>query len=379
MAKILVIGAGLAGAAYAREFADSGHEVRVIDRRDHVAGNCYDFLSPAGVRLHRYGPHLFHTSNMRVVEWLSRFTEWEPYEHRVVARLADGALVPLPINVCTVNGVYGTDIGSAEAVQALLDREAVRREPIVSAEDHLYATIGPRLTEMFFAPYTEKMWNLRLSDLDPAVVRRVQVRIDTDDRYFPGDSFQAMPRAGYTAMFQEILRSPRIEVALETAFTPEMEADYDLCLNSMPIDEYFGYRFGELPYRSIRFHHSDHPVSEAPSHVTINYTDRGPHTRETWWHNIPGHRGDAMRSAVRTVEEPCDYRDNNYERYYPVKTLDGRYDDVYRQYQALAADRSSLRFIGRCGTYQYLDMHQVLNQSLIGAEKLLEKGRPVVP
>jgi len=378
MAKILVIGAGMAGASYAREFADAGHAVRLIDRRDHVAGNCYDSVSSAGVRIHRYGPHLFHTSNMRVVEWLSRFTEWEPYEHRVVARLADGTLVPLPINVRTVNGVYGTRIESAEAVQVLLDREVVRREPITSAEDHLYATIGPRLTEMFFAPYTEKMWQLRLSDLDPAVVRRVQVRIDTDDRYFPGDTFQAMPRSGYTAMFEEILRSPRIDVALETAFTPEMEADYDLCLNSMPIDEYFGYRFGELPYRSIRFHHSDHALADAPPHVTINYTDRGPYTRETWWHNIPANGAGASR-AVRTIEEPCDYRDNGHERYYPVKTLDGRYDAVYRQYQALAERRPKLRFIGRCGTYQYLDMHQVLNQSLIGADKLLEASRVTSP
>ncbi len=369
--KVLIVGAGMAGACYARELADAGHDVSVIDRRDHIAGNCFDFTSATGVRVHRYGPHLFHTSNMRVVEWLSRFTEWEPYEHRVVARLGDGRHVPLPINVQTVSGVYGINVTDAEAVRELLEREVVQRDPVSSAEDHLYATIGPRLTDMFFAPYTEKMWNLRLSDLDPAVVRRVQVRIDTDDRYFPTDTFQAMPRAGYTAMFNEILRSPRISVSLSTPFKHEMEADYDICFNSMPIDEYFENCYGELPYRSIRFHHSVHAFSGAPKHVTINYTHREPFTRETWWHNIPCHRLDGGQDVVRTVEEPCDYRDNNLERYYPVKTLDGRYDKIYKKYQDLAAGFAKVNFIGRCGTYQYLDMHQVLNQSLIGVSKVI--------
>lgn len=372
MEKILIVGAGFAGAVHARELADAGFHVEVIDRRDHIAGNCYDYLHPTGVRVHRYGPHLFHTSNMRVVDWLSRFTRWLPYEHKVVVRLPDGRLTPMPVNLDTINAVFGTDLGTPEEAAALLASRRVVRDPVVSAEDRLFATIGPELTDLFFRPYTRKMWQMELCDMDAAVVRRLQIRTDRDARYFPGDSFQAMPAHGYTALFEKIFASERITLRLGTPFAKGMEHDYAACFNSMPIDEFFDFDLGELPYRSIRFHLSEEERTTAPHHVTINYTDAGPYTRETWWHNIVGHDQGGGPKVLKLVEEPCDYRENGRERYYPVKTSDGRHELVYARYAARKVEGCEMHFIGRCGTYQYLDMHQVINQSLINVHKWLE-------
>ena len=377
MSRILVVGAGFAGAVYARELAEAGFEVDVIDKRPHIAGNCFDYVHPCGIRVHKYGPHLFHTSNQRVVDWLSRFTDWLPYEHRVVARLPDQRLVPLPVNLDTVNAVFGTDLTSPDQVAALLASKSVPREPVVSAEDHLYSHIGPELTNLFFRPYTLKMWAMDLTETDAAVVRRLQIRTDRDNRYFPGDTFQAMPADGFTRVFERILDHDRIGVRLGETFDAATTASrYDACFNSMPIDEYYGCDLGELPYRSIRFHLDEVAAKDAMPHAVVNYTDDGPTTRETWWHMIAGHDVSSGATKLRTIEEPCDYRDNGMERYYPVKTRDGRYDALYRRYSERAAGDTHMFFIGRCGTYQYLDMHQVINQSLLNVGRWLRAEAP---
>jgi UDP-galactopyranose mutase len=375
MGKILIVGAGFAGAVYARELAEAGFEVDVIDKRDHIGGNCYDYTHACGVRVHRYGPHLFHTSNMRVVDWVSRFTDWLPYEHRVVAQLPDNRFAPMPVNLNTVNAVFNTDLKCSEEVTTFLASRAIVRDPVISAEDHLFATIGPELTNLFFRPYTQKMWAMDLSETDAAVVRRLQIRTDHETRYFPNDTFQAMPIDGYTALFRNIFSHDRIAVRLHENFRRGMEFTYDACFNSMPIDEYFDFEYGELPYRSLRFYLCQQVRTRAPSYATINYTHSGPQTRETWWHNIAGHDQTKGPIVLKTIEEPCDYKENNLERFYPVKTSDGRYDRVYKRYAAKKVDGFDMNFIGRCGTYQYLDMHQVINQSLFTVHKWLEGHR----
>ena len=374
MDEILIVGAGMAGAVHARRLAEAGFDVHVIDQRDHIAGNCFDEVdAETGVRLHRYGPHLFHTSNMRAVEWLSRFTDWIPYEHRVVARLESGRLVPMPINADTIAAVYDRPIDSPAEAEAFLATLARHRQTVTSAEDHLLGLVGPQLTELFFGRYTRKMWGKGLADMDAAVVRRLKIRTDREDRYFPGDCFQALPVNGYAAMFRSMLDHPRIRVSLSTPFRHEMLDDCLHCFNAMPIDVFFDSRHGALPYRSIRFHTTRHTADTAPGHATVNYTDDGPYTRETWWHELPAHAGHG-RHVLRTVEEPCDYRDNGMERYYPIKASDGRYDSLYQRYCAEAAAIPNLTFIGRCGTYQYLDMHQVVNQALMGTETWLSRA-----
>jgi UDP-galactopyranose mutase len=275
----------------------------------------------------------------------------------------------LPVNRRTINEVFSVDLIDEAAVRAFL---ATQAEPISaprSAADHLHSQIGRRLTELFFRPYTRKMWALDLEDLDASVVKRIPLQFDDEDRYFPNDRHQLLPKNGYTALVKAMLDHPSIRVGLGVDFDHSMLKGYRHCFNSMAIDEYFNNALGPLPYRSIRFHHFDVPADYAKGSVaTINYTDAGPLTRETDWSRLPGHIEVASSMRTITREEPCDYQENDFERYYPVKTNDGRYDRVYDQYKLLAeAEADKLTFIGRCGTYQYLDMHQVINQSMVGA------------
>lgn len=372
--NILVVGAGFAGACYARTLAEAGFSVRVIDQRNHIGGNAYDFVDDNGIRRHQYGPHLFHTSNKRVVEWLSRFGTWVPYEHRVRARLQSGQDVPLPVNLETINTVFSKNFTTEDEIKAFLASVSEDIKEPANAAEHLYSTIGKTLTDLFFRPYTKKMWAMDLEEMDPAVVKRIPLRYDLEDRYFPNDEFQLMPENGYTAIFQDIFNHSNISVELETGFTSDMEGEYDYIFNSMPIDQYFEFKHGELPYRSIRFHHRTSQDKVDYGWATTNFTDTGPLTRETYWHLLPNHLVEDRGIYTFTAEEPCDYKDNNLERYYPVKTADGRYDKVYAQYKALADAHPRMRFIGRCGTYQYLDMHQVINQSLMGAEAWLAEN-----
>lgn len=367
----LVVGAGFAGAVYARHIAEAGHAVEVIDRRGHIGGNAYDAVDDNGIRVHRYGPHLFHTNNAAVVQWLSRFGAWTPYQHRVRARLPDGRLTPLPVNRDTINDVFGVRLTTADEVEAFLRRVATPIAAPRNAAEHLRGRIGDTLTDLFFRPYTRKMWGLELEDMAASVVQRLPIRLDADDRYFPGDQFQMLPQDGYTAIFRSILDHPRIRVSLGTPYVAGMERGFRHCFNSMPIDEFFDGRLGELPYRSIRFHAQTRPPGPATPWTVTNYTDDSPCTRETDWRQLPGHHVADRQVATVTVEEPCDYRDNHLERYYPVRTADNRHGALYRQYAALAASLDNVTFIGRCGTYQYLDMDQVINQSMLGVSRFL--------
>lgn len=367
--SVLIVGAGFAGAVYARTLADDGHTVAVIDRRPHLGGNAYDEVDGNGIRVHRYGPHLFHTSANTVIAWVRRFADWLPYRHRVRAQLPDGRCVPLPINLDTLAAVFGQPLSGAADATALLARLAVPIAEPRNAGEYLRSRIGDTLTDLFFRPYTRKMWGLELEQLDASVVRRIPLRVDRDDAYFPGDRFQALPAGGYTQMFERIFDHPRIAVHLGTAYTHGLERDYAHCFNSMAIDEWFDYRYGELPYRSIRFEHHTAPVDPSRDWSVTNFTDDGRHTRETAWHLLPGHRVHAAGRATLTREEPCDYRDNHRERYYPVKTADGAPLAAYRRYRDAARGLTNMTFIGRCGTYQYLDMDQVVSQSLARARR----------
>lgn len=368
---ILVVGAGFAGAVHARVLAEAGYSVHVIDQRDHIGGNAADSVDANGVRVHRYGPHLFHTNATPVFEFLCRFGEWTPYRHRVRAILPDGRFVPLPVNLDTINLVFGEKLITEADAAAFLSRVSVPIADPANAGEFLRSRIGDVLTDLFFRPYTRKMWALDLEQMDASVVRRLPIRFNRDDRYFPDDRYEALPANGYTALFGAMFDHPNISVALSTAFTPGMERDYRYCFNSMAIDEFFSCSLGELPYRSLRFHHRTVTAWDAEPISVRNYTDTGPLTREAWWHCLPGHLHRETGRRTVTTEEPCDYRDNGNERYYPVKTADGRYQALYQSYRAMAEELPNMAFIGRCGTYQYLDMDQVVNQSLASARRWL--------
>ncbi|HQT47594.1 MAG TPA: UDP-galactopyranose mutase, partial [Acidocella sp.] len=229
--KILVVGAGFSGAVHARVLAQAGHRVRVIDQRGHIAGNAYDHVDANGIRVHAYGPHLFHSKNQKVIDWISQFGAFVPYVHKVRARLPSGVAVPLPINLDTVNAVFGTAYESAEQVRAHLASVSLPIAEPGNAAEHLYANIGRELTDLFFRPYTKKMWGLALEEMSAAVVKRIPLRFDRVDTYFADDEVQMMPRDGYTALVAAILDHPMIKVALGVAFEKAILRDYDFCFN----------------------------------------------------------------------------------------------------------------------------------------------------
>jgi UDP-galactopyranose mutase len=334
MKSILIVGAGFSGAVIARELAEAGHRVTIIDQRNHIGGNAYDY-DHEGIRIHKYGPHLFHTNNKEVVDWLSQFTEWVDYKHKVKAQLADGTYVTLPVNKET--------------------KEIVGEENIL---------------DTFFRPYTLKMWGKTLDELDPSIINRIPTRDDDNELYFPNDEYQMMPKDGYTKLFENIFKHKYIKVFTGTKFSTSMEKKYDHIFNSMPIDEYFKYKHGELPYRSIKFHHKTVPMARVLPTATVNFTHDGPYTRVTEWKNIPNHGKDPKQTII-TYEEPCDYKDNNYERYYPVKDVDGVNRETYKKYKEMV-DTDRMTFIGRCGMYVYVDMHQAISSALATAKRFLK-------
>ena len=331
--NILVVGAGLYGATVARQLAEAGHIVDVIDKRAHIAGNAYDYENEYGIRVHKYGPHLFHTNNKAVFDWLSQFTEWVEYKHKVKAQLDDGRYVTLPVN-----------------------RET---KQIVGEENVL---------DIFYLPYTKKMWGVELDELNPEVIKRVPIRDDDNEYYFPDDEYQFIPVNGYTQMVHNILSHLNITVKLSTSYDKGMNEHYDHVFNSMPIDEYFDFKHGELPYRSIKFHTVHLPVPRALPAGTVNFTHDAPTTRVTEWKNIACH-GVNKYITTLTFEEPCDYKDNNMERYYPVKDRDGNNRALYEKYKNETPE--NMTFIGRCGLYAYLDMHQAVNSALATARNFL--------
>ena len=285
----MVVGAGFAGAVLAERLAaDSGQRVLVVDRRPHIGGNAYDEHDAAGVLIHRYGPHIFHTNSTEVFEYLSRFTKWRPYEHRVLAEVR-GALVPIPINRTTINALYGLTLATDEQVAAFLASRAEPVEVVRTSEDVVVSAVGRELYETFFRGYTRKQWGLDPSDLDKAVTARVPTRTNTDDRYF-ADRFQAMPAEGYTKMFAAMLDHPNIEVELGVEYRDVIDRiDCDHIVFTGPIDEFFDFRFGKLPYRSLRFRHETRDVAQFQPVAVVNYPDEAvPQTRITEYKHLTG-------------------------------------------------------------------------------------------
>jgi len=356
---VLVVGAGFAGSVLAERFAaGSDKRVLVIDRRPHVAGNAYDHLDAAGILVHQYGPHIFHTNSDEVFAYLSRFTKWRPYEHRVLARVRD-KLVPMPINRTTLNALYGLDLQDEAAAAAFL---AARAEPrdIETSEDVVVAAIGRELYETFFRGYSRKQWGLDPSELDKSVTSRVPTRTNTDDRYFL-DKHQAMPLYGFTAMFDAMLDHPNITVETGVDFK-DVGVRAAHTVFTGPVDEYFDRRFGALPYRSLRFQHETLDRESLQPVAVVNYPDEAtPYTRITEYKHLTGQRN--ARTSI-TYEYPQAEGDP----YYPIPREDNQ--ALYRRYRALADALPDVSFVGRLATYKYYNMDQVVAQALATYRRL---------
>lgn len=361
MANILVAGAGLAGCTTARELADAGHRVHIIDRRYHIAGNAYDELDEQGILVHRYGPHIFHTNSERVWDFLSRFTEWRPYEHRVRG-VVEGKLYPFPINRDTLNQLYNLDLDEAGA-GAFFEQVREPRAVVRTSEDVVLNSVGRDLYEKFFLNYTRKQWGMEPSELKAGVAARIPVRTNTDDRYFT-DRFQAMPLHGYTKMFERMLDHPNITVELGVDF-PDLrhQEKWEHIVYTGPVDAYFDYCYGRLPYRSLRFEHEHLADTDQFQPVgTVNYPNDHAYTRITEFKHLTGQQ----HTGTSIVRE---YPQADGDPYYPVPS--DASEALYKRYAALADAEKGVTFVGRLAQYRYYNMDQVVAAALTAAKRLL--------
>lgn len=360
MFDYLIVGAGFAGSVLAERLAtQQNKKILIVDKRAHIAGNAYDHYNDAGILVHRYGPHIFHTNSKDIFNYLSRFTQWRQYQHRVLANV-DGQMLPIPINLDTVNKLYGLNLTSFQ-VEDFFASVAEKKECIRTSEDVVVNKVGRELYEKFFQGYTRKQWGLDPSELDAAVTARVPTRTNRDDRYFT-DNYQAMPLHGFTRMFENLLDHPNISILLNTdyhdvqSFIPYKEMIY-----SGPVDEFFDLRFGKLPYRSIEFKHETHDIEQYQVAPVVNYPNDYLYTRITEFKYLTGQE----HKQTSIVYE---FPQADGDPYYPIPRPENAH--LYKQYQALADATEGVHFVGRLATYRYYNMDQVVGQALSVYKKI---------
>src|SRR5687768_3583815 len=353
MFDYLIVGAGFAGSVLAERLAaGSDKKVLLCDRRPHIGGNAYDHYNEAGILVHKYGPHIFHTNSREVFEYLSRFTEWRPYQHRVRASV-DGQIVPIPINLDTINTLYGLSLTSFE-VEEFFKKVAEPVERVKTSEDVVVSKVGRELYEKFFRNYTRKQWGLDPSELDASVTSRVPTRTNRDDRYFT-DTYQAIPLHGYTRMFEAMLAHTNIKVMLNTDYRDVVDMlPWKHMIYTGPIDAFFNYQYGKLPYRSLEFRHETLPQEQFQAVGTVNYPNDYGYTRITEFKHITG-------QAHPKTSVVYEYPRADGDPYYPVPRPENA--QLYRKYEALADATENVTFVGRLATYKYYNMDQVVGQA----------------
>jgi len=365
MFDYLIVGAGFAGSVLAERLASvANKKVLIIDQRNHIAGNAYDFYNNDGLMVHKYGPHIFHTNSKTIIDYLGQFTEWRPYEHRVLASV-DGQLLPIPINLNTINGLYGLNLCS-DTIEQFFEKRAEKVNKVRTSEDVVISKVGRELYEKFFRGYTKKQWDLDPSELDASVTARVPVRTNRDNRYFT-DTYQLMPLHGYTKMFENMLSHPNIKVMTNTDYREIADViPYKNLIYTGPIDEYFNFCYGKLPYRSINFKFETLDVEKYQATGTVNYPNDYAYTRITEFKYLTGqqHKKTAIVYEFPTAEG---------DPYYPIPRQENA--EIYKKYEALAATMTNTYFTGRLATYKYYNMDQVVAQSLTLFKKLAQ--RPV--
>jgi len=361
MFDYLIVGAGFAGSVIAERLAtQADKKVLIVDKRNHIGGNAYDHYNEEGILVHKYGPHIFHTNSREVFDYLSQFTEWRSYEHRVQASV-DGQLVPIPINLDTINKLYGLNLTSFELEQ-FFERVAEKVETVKTSEDVVVSKVGRELYEKFFKGYTRKQWGLDPSELDSSVTSRVPTRTNRDDRYFT-DTYQAMPLHGYTKMFEKMLSHPNIKILLNTDYREiEGEIPYKEMIYTGPVDEFFDCCYGKLPYRSLEFKHETHNQKQYQSAPVVNYPNEHAYTRITEFKYLTGQE----HSKTSIVYE---FPKAEGDPYYPIPKPEN--GELYKKYRALADAMPNVHFVGRLATYRYYNMDQVVAQALTTFNKIM--------
>lgn len=355
---VLIIGAGISGLTIAERYANVlNKKVLVIDKRDHIGGNCYDYYNDIGILVPKYGPHFFHTNSEEVWEYVNNFSEWYPYEHRVLAKVLDKE-VPVPVNITTVNELFNLNIKNTEEMDKFLESERYKSAEIINSEHSAISKVGPRLYELIFKNYTIKQWDKHPSELDALVLNRIPVRNNFDDRYFT-DKYQGMPKDGYTKMFEKMINHPNIEVKLNTDyFDIKNNITFKKMFFTGPIDRFFNFVTGEkLQYRSLRFEHENHDIEFYQNIAQVNYPNDQLYTRIT----EPKHATGQKNTKTTIIKE---YPTWEGEGYYPVPTPKNQ--EVYERYKNLAkeAEAANIYFVGRLATYKYLNMDQAFEISI---------------
>lgn len=365
MFDYLIVGAGFAGSVLAERLANgSNKKVLICDKRPHIAGNAYDCYNDDGILIHKYGPHIFHTNSKDVFDYLTNFTEWREYQHRVLANV-DGMLLPIPINLDTINKLYGLNLTAFE-VEEFFKKVAEPVENIRTSEDVVVSKVGRELYEKFFKNYTRKQWDLDPSELDASVTSRVPTRTNRDDRYFT-DVYQAMPKFGFTKMFENMLDSPNIKIMLNTDYR-EIISEISFCemIYTGPIDAFYNYRYGKLPYRSLEFKHETHDKEQFQPAPVVNYPNEQPYTRITEFKYLTGQE----HKKTSIVYE---YPQAEGDPYYPIPRKENA--DIYTKYKALADAETDVHFVGRLATYKYYNMDQIVAQALTTYGKIVGMKR----
>jgi UDP-galactopyranose mutase len=364
MYDYLIVGAGFAGCVLAERLAKvSNKRVLIIDKRNHIGGNAYDHYDEAGILVHKYGPHIFHTNSKEVFSYLSQFTEWRNYQHRVLANV-DGQLFPIPINLNTINQMYGLNLNSDE-VTAFLASKAEKKTEVLTSEDVVVGSVGRELYEKFFKGYTKKQWDLDPSELNASVTARIPTRTNKDNRYFT-DSYQVMPLHGYTKMFERMLDHPNINIMLNTNYKDVMsEISHKKLIFTGPVDEYFNYQYGKLPYRSLEFKFETLNQENFQETGTVNYPNDYLFTRITEFKYLSGQKHDKTSLVYEFPQAEGD-------PYYPIPKPENA--ELYKKYQDLAAQLDDVYFVGRLATYKYYNMDQVVAQALTTFKKITNTG-----
>ncbi len=364
----VIVGAGLSGCVFAERIASQLHKsVLIIEKRDHIGGNCYDFYNDDGILVHKYGPHWFHTNDKRIFDYLSQFTEWRIHEHRVRS-CVEGKLLPFPINRHTINLLYGLDLKTSEEVREYY--ETVRVKDIVfprNAEEVIVSQVGWDLYNKFYKNYTTKQWAMNPSLLEGSVTARIPIRVDTDDRYFT-DIFQGVPSNGYTALLNEMIDLKNITVALDTDYKTLIESiSFNKMIYTGPIDYFFDHVHGMLPYRSLRFEHETLNIEFYQQYQQVNYPNDFDFTRIVEWKHATGQKNP---KTTITREYPC-CQDETNEKLYPIITRPNL--ELLKKYNSMATKLKNVKFCGRLAEYKYYNMDQVVARALSIYEKEIRR------